>query len=92
MYIPSKTHDPVNSEINARRLHLNSCDTWCIRRKLRAGKWLEKAAERAVKRFEMTGRFVDPYFILHDVGNKSQSNFYLFKKLREFANIETYLN
>ncbi len=36
----------------------------------------EVAAERAVKRYDKTGRFVDPYYIYNEVGILPRENFY----------------
>jgi|GEM_PF-1999322 len=41
MYIPSKSHSLDNFDINKKRLYLNSCNTWCVRRHTKAGRYLE---------------------------------------------------
>lgn len=44
----------------------------------------EVAAERAVKRYDKTGRFVDPYYIYNEVGELPRQNFYKLLQERYF--------
>lgn len=53
---------------------------------------IEKAAERAVKRFEHTGRFVDPDYILNKVGLRPKQNYDILKNEGGFDSYEAYSN
>lgn len=48
----------------------------------------EEAAKRAEKRFYDSGRFVDPEYILHEVGKKPLNNFQILKKMPELSSFE----
>lgn len=52
----------------------------------------EKAAQRAVKRFEEENRFVDPYYVLLEVGSKPSKNYDILKMEGGFESYEKYSN
>lgn len=52
----------------------------------------ETAAKRAIARFEHTGRFVDPAYVLNEVGMKPSNNYDILKKEGEFDDFAKYSN
>jgi len=52
----------------------------------------EIAAQRAVLRFEKEGRFIDPNFILNEVGIKPSLNYEKLKEIGGFSSYEKYIN
>lgn len=52
----------------------------------------EKAAQSAITRFKETGRFVDPYYVLYEVGNKPVETYEILKNEGGFASYERWSN
>jgi phage-related protein (TIGR01555 family) len=52
----------------------------------------ESAAKRAVGRFNETGRFVDPSYVVNEVGLKPRENYDILKKEGDFDGYEKYSN
>lgn len=52
----------------------------------------ETAAKRAVKRFEKTGRFTDPYQVIYDFGTASADNYEKLKNSNIFKHYIKYSN
>lgn len=53
---------------------------------------IDKAVERAIKRFNETGRFIDPYYILNDVDGKTKITYNKIKNRKGVISYEAYSN
>ena len=53
---------------------------------------IDKAVKRAITRFNETGRFIDPYFILNDVDRKTKVTYNEVKNMEGVISYEAYSN